>query len=560
MENEKKIIEFQILLDRLFDGEATEQEVIKVQRLIQTEPDLKQYYFRCVELKSGLHQLKYTEVSPEFSSQNNGNMLSAFAEYEKTAPAIEVPKSKRRRRMRLKGKRRPAETANKQKGSKPRKYLNFMLHPVVLRAAALIFIVLVVRYIIEHRTVQVATLVDQMNVQWTDSNTAFQNGSRLRTNQSPISIDKGIVQIQYDDDVDVLIEGPAQFRIERSEVYLEYGSLFSRVPESGEGFRVETPTTRMVDLGTEFAVRAEEDGSAELHVIKGEVQLFTSSAKDAKSGQIFTQDEAIRYNAKTRQVAAIQNRPDSFVRFIDSISKTVWRGQTKLDLTDVLGGGNGLGTGQIDVVIDPVSGHSPEGQQGRRPSGNDYHLVSSNPFVDGVFVPNGQTQQVISSQGHLFQECPETSGLCCYNISYDVRNSDWETLENPDQSASRVLHCLLIHSNIGITFDLQAIRELLPDAKITRFRSQLGMREAIRPEASNADFWVLVDGQLRYQQQQVKAGQKYSLDIKLSDKDRFLTLIETDGGDPEIRKVDDVELVPIDSDWGLFADPILVLD
>ena len=35
------------------------------------------------------------------------------------------------------------------------------------------------------------------------------------------------------------------------------------------------------------------------------------------------------------------------------------------------------------------------------------------------------------------------------------------------------------------------------------------------------------------QEKQVKIDELYSVDIELSDKDCFLTLIETDGGDPE---------------------------
>jgi hypothetical protein len=83
---------------------------------------------------------------------------------------------------------------------------------------------------------------------------------------------------------------------------------------------------------------------------------------------------------------------------------------------------------------------------------------------------------------------------------------------------------------------------------------------AIRPEASNADFWILVDGKIRHQKTQVKEKTLFSADIEISDKDRFLTLITTDGQDPEGRIWDNMPLTAIDSDWCMYADPGLILE
>ncbi len=176
-----------------------------------------------------------------------------------------------------------------------------------------------------------------------------------------------------------------------------------------------------------------------------------------------------------------------------------------------------------------------------------------------MFVPNGRSRQIVSSEGHLFQDCPVTCGLTCDSLVNAQAMLDWLADSNaaaPETSVS----VLLLHSNMGITFDLQAIRNLLPGAKITRFQSKCGMRKwAVRSSASNADFWILVDGKLRHKQTQVKANSIFDIDIALSDSDRFLTLVETDGGDPDERIFEDMILVPIDSDWGMFIEPVLIL-
>ena len=102
---------------------------------------------------------------------------------------------------------------------------------------------------------------------------------------------------------------------------------------------------------------------------------------------------------------------------------------------------------------------------------------------------------------------------------------------------------------------------MMPETDTIHFQSQVGIeRKPFRPKASNADFWVLVDGKLKFSKTQVKHKSFYSVDVELSQSDRFLTLIVTDGGDPETRIIDGVTINAIDSDWGMFAEPVLIAE
>ena len=59
-----------------------------------------------------------------------------------------------------------------------------------------------------------------------------------------------------------------------------------------------------------------------------------------------------------------------------------------------------------------------------------------------------------------------------------------------------------------------------------------------------ADFWVLVDAQMRYRRQGIDSSHgAYSVVVPLAENDRFLTLAATDGGDG------------IGFDWIVFGDP-----
>ena len=113
-----------------------------------------------------------------------------------------------------------------------------------------------------------------------------------------------------------------------------------------------------------------------------------------------------------------------------------------------------------------------------------------------------------------------------------------------------------MHANLGITFDLAEIASLNAGLRIERFRSAYGVSESGTDRPCNADFWVLVDGQVRFSATHVRIkGIAGEVDVELTDEDRFLTLMTTDGGDPDVAS----GLRGTDSDWCVFVEPNLEL-
>ena len=178
--------------------------------------------------------------------------------------------------------------------------------------------------------------------------------------------------------------------------------------------------------------------------------------------------------------------------------------------------------------------------------------------MDGVFVPNGKTPQTISSRGHIFEACPETQGNYYTEIAYcpQFRVLDAELAASLSREPS-----LLLHANLGITFDLDAVRSRLTRINITAFKAQLDI-STLAPRIPHADTWVLVDGQLRYSKQNMtEIGKREAIHIPLRPEDRFLTLVATDGGDSDNRFSEDgSRWKSIDSDWCVFWNPVLVLE
>jgi hypothetical protein len=549
-EKQKNLITDYVI--KLIDETIKPQEFEELNAVLSSDPQAAEHYNRMLMMISN-----FQECGKEIISDNKSANLvlkkefwQAFAEDEKTAPVVQIPQKRQIEE--------PIQEIGRQ--NVQIKINRGSLITLVLSMAAVILFVLIVRFVPSKTGIEVATLTDGIKAKWADAQTPMNNGTRLVTGNTKFLLREGITQIEFDNLAKVTIESPAEFEIVTGDqVKLNYGRLYATVPQSAIGFAVQTPSARIIDLGTEFGIDASISGDTCLHVMKGKTTLIAGE-KSSKVSMEVTAGIAKKVLCFTQTVSDIKFREDVFVRNINSNTNMLWRGQKEVNLADIVGGGNGFWTGKTDVGIDPMSGKFSKESSGTRNSPNDYHPVPGNPYIDGVFVPNGRTPQIISSQGHLFRQCPVTSGLCSERIiGSPVRSLDTRIEQNKEVSDS-LAHSLLVHANMGITFDLESIRQFLPDARIIRFQSKFGIRKwATHPSASNADFWVLVDGNLRYEKKQVKIDELNSIDIELSEDDRFLTLVETDGGDPEGRILDGTVLSPSDSDWGVFADPVLVL-
>ena len=533
------------LIYKSLEGEISEDENRILNDFVSKSENVA-YYYKSLHLHTALKNR--ADILTKNRMEGAGYLgLQELAFYEKIAPVVELAENNPLPELTQK------VVYPQREKRKLSKFSIFML----LNTAAIILFFLFLRFAPLKSGIEVATLTDSINAKWADVGIPMQDGIRLYNDKTPLMLKEGLVELKFDNNARITIEGPAEFQILDSDmIKLNYGQLYSQVPAEAYGFQICTKHSKIIDLGTEFGIKEGLDSDTEVHVLKGRVNLI-SNVLSKKINVNLSAGSARKLDAATGELKEIQCEDKLFARQIESKTNTIWRGQKTLDLADIIGGGNGLGTGQIDIGINPVNGTLSSERPGSRESANDYHPVSSSPYIDGIFVPNGRTQQIVSSEGHLFRECPVTSGLCCENILNVVKILDSEDMKISDSPSP----CVWLHANMGITFDLQAIRDVFRGVNIVRFQSKFGIRKwAARPNASNADFWVLVDGELRYQKKQVRIGELYSVDIELSETDHFLTLVETDGGDSESRILNGVVLSAIDSDWGMFVNPVLVLE
>lgn len=113
----------------------------------------------------------------------------------------------------------------------------------------------------------------------------------------------GLAEIRFPAGASAIIEGPAVFRVVSDEcLALDVGRCSVHAPDGAEGFRVDTPVTRVVDRGTRFSVSVAETSETEVQVIEGAADI-SELAGDSATMPGKTVDEIRLTNGEARMFA-----------------------------------------------------------------------------------------------------------------------------------------------------------------------------------------------------------------------------------------------------------------
>jgi cytochrome c553 len=200
-----------------------------------------------------------------------------------------------------------------------------------------------------------------------------------------------------------------------------------------------------------------------------------------------------------------------------------------IDLADIVGGGDGRGTGRKGAGIDPRSGR----QVDARPQGYLADIRPNEPkpgptrFVAAVFVPHGPGEIPVTTTGLTVKDVPATSTAAWDAIRNGPVGSQHSTRLGDVDYASPGHTILGLHANAGISFDLTAILAATPVTG-PRFRGVVGYG-GTTPRAG-ADYAVFIDGEAMARGRIGADDGGVSLDIPLTSGARFLTLVATDAG------------------------------
>jgi hypothetical protein len=363
--------------------------------------------------------------------------------------------------------------------------------------------------------------------------------------------------MDLDQGTSLLLEAPCQIELTSvAEMALRSGKLAAVVPPQAQGFRVRTRTAIITDLGTEFGVIVRSDGSTEAHVLKGRVAVALDPNKSGRTASLVVNEgQAAAVDAAARTIRdGLVARTDLFLLPLPPVSRPS-RPAGRLNLADIVGGGNGRGKGRLDRGIDLGTGLGFKGPAAtiRLTRRNEFRPAPQLRGVDGVFVPNGAFGPVvISSTGLTFPECPRTMGSHYGGPAnsgkfFDIPSRTIHTARLNGVSFGTSTHpALTLHPNAGITFDLDQIRRDNPDIQIDRFSAVCGVpKDLPQAQFSPADVWVLLDGVVRLRlHYPVERNVVEKVDVSIPAQTRFLTLVATCSG-------------RADYSWIFFGDPFL---
>jgi hypothetical protein len=123
-----------------------------------------------------------------------------------------------------------------------------------------------------------------------------------------LALSAGSIQVEFFSGARVILEGPADFElVSANEGFCRFGKLRAFVPPQAQGFTVRTAGLKLVDRGTEFGLRLDRGGDAELHVFQGRVELQSAGAS-----QELGVGKALRIDA-AGSARAIPADPESFL-------------------------------------------------------------------------------------------------------------------------------------------------------------------------------------------------------------------------------------------------------
>ncbi len=399
--------EFEIcdLLLRLFENDINDVELARLKTWFETDPGAAEFYLSFVEdystivREGGRHLERLTESLTKSDSGIHGEIVNALAEInqclERGSSSGEtsseelngidndtilrdvVEQDLADSAIREAMGDDPVQAGSSVSIRKRKPITNRDRIRVLGRIAAMILACLAViwldRWIMResasHPRPVLAYLDDQMEAKWDKS--LWLPRANGEMTQDRYGLSEGIAQLRFENGSEVTIEAPAEWSLDaKDSLYVYRGRVFATVPRAGIGFSINTDSGKVVDLGTEFGVSVDERREMELHVLKGKTMLVSGVGDRDRQKAYLEQGQAVVVTT-VGSVRPIDLRRDDFIRSIDSKTHMVWRGQTRVNLADLITEeGDGFGRANLTATItydggepvgesDPIKRNSP---------------------------------------------------------------------------------------------------------------------------------------------------------------------------------------------------------
>jgi negative regulator of sigma E activity len=286
--------ELQRLLSALCDGELTESQHARLEELLQADTECRLCYIEYVDMHARLLSHPHLEGDlPRSAGVNDAAVPAGTAHAEPITPAMgpapsaAVPRARAKRWRQVPVYLRYGVVAAATLAASLLIQLFWRYHPSEIRPDAPVV----------HKAIEspvsgyVATLTQSAGCVWENAGERWGVGSRLLAGE--LRLRAGVARIRFDGGTDLVVEAPAQLRLESStSAVVLSGKVVFSASETAAPFDLHTPSSTLVDLGTEYALVVDGDGE-EIQVFDGEVQRTPKVS--AGRTEHLTAGEARRY-------------------------------------------------------------------------------------------------------------------------------------------------------------------------------------------------------------------------------------------------------------------------
>ncbi len=292
------------LIHAYLDRSISDEELERLNAAVLTRPEVRELFWRLAEVDQTL----YTAYSALESQEAGPALLEELGDLEDAADTALVtvePRRRRRRRSvaRVDLSRQPMASDRPQElfslaglrvyrvASRGESRRSWRAVGILAAAAALVLVALGI-----HRIAVPPAPEQTPPPQWTETPddgapasavvasvmgtidvdaAELQPGAALLTGEI-IHLPRGLMQISMARGAQVLLHGPCEVTlIDDNALKLHHGRLSANVPHQAKRFAVETPTTTVIDLGTEFGVDVASARRTEFHVFDGSIEVET---------------------------------------------------------------------------------------------------------------------------------------------------------------------------------------------------------------------------------------------------------------------------------------------
>ena len=165
----------------------------------------------------------------------------------------------------------------------------------------------------------VGHVIGLKEVQWQADQRELTFGDTLSEGQR-LSLASGGLEILLANGAKITAEGPVDFEVTSLVTMgLDLGKVVAAVPRTARGYTILTPTTEIVDIGTQFGISVSESGETELHVFDGDV--VARSLLDREESELVhaRENEAIGFNSISAVPRNVEIRKGDFLRQLGPI-------------------------------------------------------------------------------------------------------------------------------------------------------------------------------------------------------------------------------------------------